>query len=267
LAKADRNNAGWQRDLSVSYNKVGDVQVDQGNLTEALQSFRDGLAIRERLAKADPHNTGWQRDLSLSHDRVGDVQKAQGNLTEALQSFRYGFAIAERLAKADTNNAGWQRDLSVSYVKVGDVQEAQGNLAEALQSFRDSLAIAERLAKADRSNARFQSDLQYTVSRIGGLAYRLVLTRDFAKALEAADAAIALAPTEVWLHTIRAHALMFLGRVDEARTLYMKYRDEKNVQDGKSWPTVILEDFAELRQAGQKHPLMDEIETKFNARE
>jgi hypothetical protein len=32
----------------------GRVLVDQGNLPEALKSFRDGLAIRDRLAKADP---------------------------------------------------------------------------------------------------------------------------------------------------------------------------------------------------------------------
>jgi acyl-coenzyme A synthetase/AMP-(fatty) acid ligase len=29
------------------------------------KSFRDGLAIRDRLAKADPGNAGWQRDLSI----------------------------------------------------------------------------------------------------------------------------------------------------------------------------------------------------------
>jgi hypothetical protein len=38
LAKADPGNAGWQRDLSVSYNKIGDVLVAQGNLPEALKS-------------------------------------------------------------------------------------------------------------------------------------------------------------------------------------------------------------------------------------
>ncbi len=43
-----------QRDLSISYNKVGDVLVRQGKLDEALKAFRDGLAIRERLAAADP---------------------------------------------------------------------------------------------------------------------------------------------------------------------------------------------------------------------
>ena len=45
LAKADPDNAGWQRDLSVSYNKVGDVLVAQGNLPEALKSFQGSLAI------------------------------------------------------------------------------------------------------------------------------------------------------------------------------------------------------------------------------
>ena len=73
LAKADPGNAGWQRDLSVSYDRVGDVLVAQGNLPEALKSFRGSLAIADRLAKADPGNAGWQRDLSVSYDRVGDV--------------------------------------------------------------------------------------------------------------------------------------------------------------------------------------------------
>ena len=68
LARADPGNAGWQRDLSVSHNKIGDVLVHQGDLPAALASFRASLAIAERLAQADPGNVGWQRDLSVSHN-------------------------------------------------------------------------------------------------------------------------------------------------------------------------------------------------------
>ena len=57
---------GDERDLSVSHNKIGDVQVAQGDLAGALTSYRASLAIRDRLAKADPGNAGWQRDLSRS---------------------------------------------------------------------------------------------------------------------------------------------------------------------------------------------------------
>ena len=99
-----------------------------------LRSFRDSLAIGDRLAKADPNNAGWQRDLSVSYDKVGDVLVAQGNLPEALKAFQAVSRLRDRLAKADPNNAGWQRDLSVSYNKVGDVLVAQGNLPEALEN-------------------------------------------------------------------------------------------------------------------------------------
>jgi hypothetical protein len=92
------------------------------------------------------------------------------------------------------------------------------------------------------------------------------LVRGFAAALEAADQATSLAPHEIWLYSNRAHALMFLGREEEARALYLRYRGEKKVQGVKSWETVVLEDFAELRKVGLTHPLMDEIEAKFAAR-
>ena len=51
----------------------------------------------------------------------------------------------------------------------------------------------------------------------------------------------------------------------EARTLYARYYREKNVQNWKSWVTLVLEDFAALRKAGLAHPLMDEIEKRFRA--
>jgi hypothetical protein len=38
LAGSDAGNADWQRDLSVSNDRVGDVLVSQGNLPEALKS-------------------------------------------------------------------------------------------------------------------------------------------------------------------------------------------------------------------------------------
>ena len=53
------------RSLGVVH-KIGDVQVAQGDLAGALKSYRDSLAITDRLAQSDPGNAGWQRDLSVS---------------------------------------------------------------------------------------------------------------------------------------------------------------------------------------------------------
>ncbi len=190
VARSQPDNAGWQRDLSVSYNKVGDVLVAQGQLADALKAYRDSLAIAERLAKDDPQNAGWQRDLSVSYNKVGDVLVAQGQLADALKAYRDSLAIRERLAKADPQNAGWQRDLSVSYNKVGNVLVAQGQLADALKAYRDSLAIAERLAKDDPENAGWQRDLSVSYSKLGNV---LVAQGQLADALKAYRDSLAIA--------------------------------------------------------------------------
>jgi len=162
LAKSDPGNADWQRDLSVAYERIGDVKV-AGDLAGALKSYRDGLAIRDRLAKSDP----GQRDLSVAYEKVGDVLRAQGDFAGALTSYRDGLTIRDRLAKSDPGNALWQRDLSVAYNKVGDVQVKQGDFAGAEKSYRDSLAIRDRLAKSDPSNAEWQRDLSVSYDRVG----------------------------------------------------------------------------------------------------
>ncbi len=159
LAQADPGNAGWQRDLSVSYNKIGDVRVAQGNLPEALKAYRDGLAIRDRLAQADPGNADWQRDLSVSYERIGDVLVAQGNLPEALKTYRDSLAIRERLAQADPGNAGWQRDLSVSYAKIGTLSRKTGERANALKALGEGQTIMAHLTQVSPDNAQWQQDL------------------------------------------------------------------------------------------------------------
>jgi tetratricopeptide (TPR) repeat protein len=170
MAKTDPGNAGWQRDLSVSYDRVGDVLVDQGNLPEALKSFRDGLAIRDRLAKADPGNAGWQRDLTVSYDRIGDVLVAQGNLPEALKSFRDGLAIADRLAKADPGNAGWQHDLSVSYSRLAKAFRKTGDNAMALDALRQGRAIMLQMTSLSPDNAAWKRDLAWFDGQTAELA-------------------------------------------------------------------------------------------------
>ena len=72
LAERDPGNLDWQRDLSVSHDRVGDVLDREGDREGALGSFRRGLAIAKDLAKRRPANLAWQWDLSVSHDRIGD---------------------------------------------------------------------------------------------------------------------------------------------------------------------------------------------------
>ena len=244
---------------------MGDVLTALQNPKDALVAYRADVAVLEGLAKSDPNDAELQRTLSVIYNKAGRAALAQGDAPEALRDFRNGLSLIEALAKTNPANTGWQRDVAVSYNLVGNVLLTQHALSEAIKSYRAALDIVQRLTNSDRSNAQWQSDLQFCVGRIGIAAWSAVLARDFDVAMDAADQAIALAPQAKWLYASRAHALMFLGRVDEARALYLKYRGEKNVMAGKSWEAIIVEGFAALRKQGLTAPLMDEIEKQFSS--
>ena len=96
----------------MSYDRVGDVLVAQGNLTAALQAYRDGLAIAERLAQADPGNAKWQRDLAVSHAKLGLSLRRSGDVTGALAAFRHGHSLLAAIVRIAPDHAGWRRDLA-----------------------------------------------------------------------------------------------------------------------------------------------------------
>src|SRR5215469_10709688 len=110
LVGSDPSKAQWQRDLSISYDKLGDVQLAQGDLAAALRGYTDGKAIAEKLARSDPSNAQWQRDLSISYNKLGNVQLVQGDLVAALRSYTESRTIREKLAGSDPSKAECHRD-------------------------------------------------------------------------------------------------------------------------------------------------------------
>ena len=86
--------------------------VAQGNLAEALKSFRASHDIFGRLAQADPGNAGWQRDLAVSHAKLASVFRKEGENAKALDALRRGRAIMARMTALSPDNAVWKRDLA-----------------------------------------------------------------------------------------------------------------------------------------------------------
>jgi hypothetical protein len=91
---------------------MANVLLVQGNLTEALQAYREGLAITERLAKADPGNAAWQRDLAVSYSRFALVHLKRGEVAEASVEFGKGREIMTRLVAVAPSNSQWRKDLA-----------------------------------------------------------------------------------------------------------------------------------------------------------
>jgi hypothetical protein len=57
---------------------------------------------------------------------------------------------------------------------------------------------------------------------------------------------------------------MFQGRGNESKALYLAHKGKPvSEQDSRLWERVIVDDFAEFRKAGLRHPMMADIEKKL----
>ena len=151
LAKAEPDRADYQRDLSVSYNKMGDLYGALGQGEQAREAYARSLAIAERLAAAEPDRADYQRDLSVSYDRMGDLYRALGQGEQAREAYARSLAIAERLAKAEPDRADLQMDHVISLVKVATFAEpATRALLEQALAILLQLDQQGRLVHADQ---------------------------------------------------------------------------------------------------------------------
>ena len=156
----DPDNAQAQRDLSISYTKLGDLLNQEGKGAEARKAYEEGLTISRKLAEADKDNAQAQRDLSISYNNLGDLLKQEGKGAEARKAYEDGLSLSRKLAEADKDNAQAQRDLSYSYFQLSKTLAQLGDKLEALRLAEASLEVDERLLAIDPNNIVWQQDVQ-----------------------------------------------------------------------------------------------------------
>jgi hypothetical protein len=106
--------------------------------------------------------------------------------------------------------------------------------------------------------------VEETAGTLSTVAWLALFAGEFPKALTVADRSHALFPDDLGIEINRAHALMFLGRGEDAKALYLAHKGKPiSGPDGKLWEHVIAEDFVELRKAGLTHPMMADIEKEL----
>jgi hypothetical protein len=94
-----------------------------------------------------------------------------------------------------------------------------GRFAEALH-LSEALAAKEEEGETKREGKAGKE----SAGAFGELAWYALFAREFTKALTAAERAHALLSDDLAIETNQAHALMFLGRGNESKKLYLAYK-------------------------------------------
>jgi eukaryotic-like serine/threonine-protein kinase len=175
LAKEASGDAALQRELSMAYEKVGDVQgldvrSNLGDTAGALQSYQKALAIREALVAAHPEDVKAHSDLAEAYSKLGSIQMQMGKQKEALALFRKTLEMRKELAaSAGSDDRDAQMNLALAYDGLGDVLADNGLFEIALDNNRDSLSIFESLHEKDPKFPRYRRAISIEHKKIGGV--------------------------------------------------------------------------------------------------
>jgi tetratricopeptide (TPR) repeat protein len=160
----------FQRDLSVSHQKLGMLAADRGDSEAAGRHFLASREIRERLVSLAPRDPTREWDLAGSLDRLGQLALDTGDLAAARREFTALAAVMQRLTAIDPANLDWRRDLAIAEQKVGCLEARGGDRAAAERHLDASIAILTDLVATDGLNRQWQWDLAASLRHRGAVA-------------------------------------------------------------------------------------------------
>ena len=102
-----------RRDLSVSYNNVGDIYRSRRKLSKALSRYEASLEFRQQLAE-ETRTIESEDDLAVSHYKMGNVTRG----AERQSHYREAYRIWDDLARRYPENPVYaqRRDIVKKYL-------------------------------------------------------------------------------------------------------------------------------------------------------
>ena len=256
LANADPANALHQRNLGIYHRQLGDALAGDRKISEALPNYREAADLGEKLAQHEPDNAILQTDLDLYYNKLAATLLANGETAEAVVLQRKSVSLRDRLARGDPASIDRQTQLVEGYMRLGFVSAADGKREDALDALKAALVVSEHVAsETERVEAASIGGAgRATAEALNRVAWCSLFAGNFDRALAATDRALALAPGLLLVELNRVYALLLLGRLEQARALYVA-NEGKQVPEAsnKLWRDVFAEGSELLQKVGRVH--------------
>jgi len=188
LAAKDSASRAFQRDLSLSHQRVAELLLKHERKAEAIAHLEKALAILE----AEPEAAGreWEWGLVTIRSRLADAYLASDQTRRAEEQLQRGKDLGERLHRSEPGNAAGVRSLYTIYARISHIEQIGGKTKQALAALQRWHDLVAALAERDPQNKNWQYDLALTHHSMGGVLMSLPDKR--AEALSAYGKAVRL---------------------------------------------------------------------------
>ena len=184
LVAEEPTNPIYRKYLGGVYLFIASLNIDNGNLAEALDNYRKALAIDQALARENPADNYTQRELAVDYSKICNVMWNMGDFAGSRENGRQSLAIFEKMATADPNDANIAEDLAIMHQNIGVTLTKEKEYAGASEHYRTSVRILEELAAKNPTNTELQMRKEWGYYRLSDVQS---LSGDIAHAIENAE--------------------------------------------------------------------------------
>jgi len=220
---------------------------------------------KEVAALNEKHLVEW---AEFQKRKVQEAEKQwRPQYERALTAFRKGtkegYLDAIRIAEAslDAFSELGEDVSSLAVAETHDLMARAYNATDDAQYAEIALRSRDLAISAYAKVLGQENALKKMVSALGNQSFYRLLSSQYNEALRAANTALTLAPSKVWIRANQAHAMLFLGQTEEALAVYKKNWNLKVFDDSPElFSSAVLDDFKKFRKAGLPAEKMEMIE-------
>jgi tetratricopeptide (TPR) repeat protein len=253
----------YRRDYSWTLGEIANLQNNTGDRRDALAAYQQKLEIDQQIIKL-PFGV-WDTDhtrISIDLRAIAALQEQLGDDAGALKSYDESLQFDRAYADQHPDNSGLQQRVAETGNAIGMLQLKADQAEAAKKTFAIALAAELLVAQATRVAALSDSSkVRNQLDPYGQVAWYSLLESNPQQAVNYAQAALGIDSSQAWIDVKLAHAYLFLGRYDDAKTIYLKVKDQPDSPTGKrTFADDIHDDFITFRKLGIAPADLDRVE-------
>ncbi len=266
-------------DVATTLNNLGALLSDNNEMDKAQKHYQEALQIYGKLAQKNPKV--YNLDVCMTAINLGlfyeEILESMGDMSlkeegiQLMEDTRLRLSIfpkdhpvvkqytpyVDRLLEFFSSFTMEQFELNQKI----DAIETLKQQNETEQDVHQKVVRQQQIVDLHHQLELYlpdNKDLQNLIaSEYGSLAWYQLFDQQFTAAEEAARKGLSIDPTEEWISTNLALSLLYQGKWEAAKAIYLPFKDQP--QGDGTYKEVFLEDLDALEKAGITHPDVEKI--------
>jgi serine/threonine protein kinase/Flp pilus assembly protein TadD len=172
LVREDPNNGDYCAHLQWNHSWLAELYVSERNRPKAEATFRDTIALFEKLAGEFPPGENLRKEAGHVLWHLGSLASAIGQPAEAEKYHRQALAVFEKLAADFPQNRFYRQEQGFSDLNIAELMQRQNRLSDAEKSLRDSVDVYSKLALEAPKETVYQDRCAVSHLNLAGLLVR-----------------------------------------------------------------------------------------------